>query len=450
MSNDIEQHKILAEKDIAALILDHHEIEYQSEYACIINVQDSNYPNKALTGAGVAWQFCRAFDDLYAAEPHANDFLDLCAIGNIGDMSDYRKLETRAIVNLGLRNITNPFAYSMCRKNDYSIQKMNGINYYSIAFYLVPFINATIRSGTVEEKKTVFDSLLLEYTYEDVESSKRGEKGKMVPLYEKAVTVAERVKRRQTKIQDETVELFEQKIKEQNLLDNALLMFLCEPGEVDRNVAGLIANKEQAKYQRPCLVLTKTRAEDGEVVYAGSGRNYSLSEKNDLKSVLETTGLTNYVAGHANAFGTSISEKNLESFIDATNEQYKDVDQTPTYWVDYIWNSRTIDSEKILDLGGLNIYGQEIPESLVAVQNIALNPSMITLMGVDKGHPTLKIRIGDVDVIKFKSSEEEWEEFCGENKVINFVAKPKVNEWNGNVSPQLLIEDFELEEDWIF
>lgn len=359
-------------------------------------------------------------------------------------MSDYTQLETRAIVNLGLQNICNPFVYSMCRKNDYSIQKMNGINYYSMAFYLVPFINATIRSGTMEEKKLVFDSLLLEYTYEDVESSKRGEKGKLIPLYEEAVTVAERVKRRQTKIQDETVELFEQKIQEENLLDNAILVFKCAPGEVDRNIAGLIANKEQAKYQRPCLVLTER---DGKC--AGSGRNYSLSIKDNLKEEIEKTNCANYTAGHANAFGCEIDADKLDSFIERFNEQYKDVDQTPTYWVDYIWNSRTIDGHKILDIGDFDIYGQEIPESLVAVKDISLRPEMITLMSPDK-HPTLKIKLDDVDIIKFKSSQEEYEEFCGDNKILTLVGKCKKNEWGGNVSPQILIEDFELREEWIF
>ena len=74
---------------------------------------------------------------------------------------------------------------------------------------------------------------------------------------------------------------------------------------------------------------------------------------------------------------------------------------------------------------------------------------MITLMSRDK-NPTLKIQIGDLAVIKFKSSEEEYEDFCGENKVFTAVCKCNVNEWNGNISPQLIVEDFELREEWIF
>ena len=451
-SNDVEIHKQLKEKGIDVICLDHHEAsEHSNDYAITVNPQICDYPNKSLTGAGVTWQFCRAFDDLYADEPHANDFIDLAALGDCGDMADYRQLEIRALCNIGFSNIKNPFFFSMAKKNDYSIQKMNGINYYSIAFYVVPFINAVVRSGTMEEKKTVFDSMLLEYTFEDTESSKRGKKGVKVPLYEEAVTVAERVKRRQTKLQDETIKLFDKKIEENNLLDNAILLFLCNPGEVESTIAGLIANKEQAKYQKPCLVLTKTKTiNDNQYYYRGSGRNYSLSEKDDLKYEIEKTGCAEYVAGHKNAFGASIAEKDIDKFLEKFNELYKDVDQTPTYWVDYIWNSRTIDGNKILDIAELNIYGQEIPESLVAIEDVALNPSMVTLMGLEKGHPTIKIQIGDISLIKFKASEELYEEMCGENMMLTCICKPNKNEWNGNVSPQLIIEDYILREEWIF
>lgn len=450
-SNDVEIHKQLKEKGIDVICLDHHEAsEHSNDYAITVNPQICDYPNKSLTGAGVTWQFCRAFDDLYADEPHANDFIDLAALGDCGDMADYRQLEIRALCNIGFYNIKNPFFFSMARKNDYSIQKMNGINYYSIAFYVVPFINAVVRSGTMEEKRMVFDSMLLEYAFDEVESSKRGEKGQLVPRYEEAVTVAERVKRRQTKLQDESMELLENKIEDENLLDNAIILCLCEPGEVEKNIQGLCGNKLQAKYQKPVAVLTYSKTiDDDEPFYRGSMRNYSLSPIQNLKDELEKTGEVEWVAGHQGAAGLSIALSHVGDFLEKFNEQYKDIDQTPVYWVDYIWNSRTIDGGKILDIGGLNIYGQEIPESLVVVENIALNPSMITLMSPDK-HPTLKIQVGGVSVIKFKSSQEEYEEFCGENKVLTVVGKCQINEWQGNISPQIICEDFDLREEWIF
>ena len=449
-SNDREQHKILYDKGIHVLCLDHHECDCDSEYALIINAQICDYPNKALTGAGVTWQFCRAYDDLYASEPCAKDFLDLAALGNCGDMASYKKREIRALCNLGFKNIHNPFFFSMAKKNNYSIQKKNGINYYSVAFYVVPFINATIRSGTMEEKKMIFDAMLSEYAFEKVESSKRGEKGILVPRYQEAVTIAERVKRRQTKLQDEAMALLEKQIEDKQLLNNSILVFLCNPGEVEKNILGLAANKLQAKYQKPCLVLIKSKTiNDKEYYYRGSGRNYSLSKKDNLKQELEKTGLVEYVAGHINAFGTSIAEKDIDNFIERFNSQYENVDQTPTYWVDYVWGSMDIDSNKILEIASFDIYGQNIPESLVCIANIPVSEKNVTLMSADK-NPTLKIQIGNVSVIKFKSSQEEYEKFIQPNTIFTAVCKCEINSWKDKVSPQLLVEEFELRKEWIF
>ena len=51
--------------------------------------------------------------------------------------------------------------------------------------------------------------------------------------------------------------LLEQKIEENHLMDNKVLVFLLEPNEIAPNLAGLAGNKIMAKYQRPCCVLTK-------------------------------------------------------------------------------------------------------------------------------------------------------------------------------------------------
>ena len=103
-----------------------------------------------------------------------------------------------------------------------------------------------------------------------------------------------------------------------------------------------------------------------------------------------------------------------------------------------------------MTVGKLNIWGQEIPESLVAIEKIPLSESNVTLMGLAKGHPTIKIQVGDVSVMKFNASEEMYAQFIQPNSYITIVGKPAINEWNGNVSPQILIEDYELTQEWRF
>lgn len=452
-SNDKEQLCSLKEDGVKVLVLDHHlaDEDYTDyENIIVVNNQLCGYPNKALTGAGVVWQFCRAFDELCGYDC-AKSFTDLVALGMIGDVSNYKELETRAIVNIGLSNINNPFFKEMVEKNKFSINKMNGINYYSTAFYVVPFINACVRSGTQEEKEMVFDSMLLQYSHEQVLSSKRGEKGLHTPLYKEAVTVAEKVKRRQTKLQDGVMALVDYKIENEHLADHAIIACVLEPSECERNIAGLVANLIQDKYQHPSLVLVRTKeADDDEEVYRGSARNYSMCENQDMREMCLASGEMLLAQGHSNAFGSAIAASHFSSFLRKTDALYSNIDFTPSYFVDYIWNQNTIDAEKVLSIGRFNIYGQEIPESKIALEGVPLSADNVTLMGLAKGHPTLKIQVGDVSIMRFKSSEEEYEEFIKPNTYLTLVGKCSVNEWMGKVSPQIIIDDFELSQEWRF
>ena len=453
-TNDVKEMQQLLDNGCSIICADHHEAdEYldDSDNLVIINNQICNYPNKAMSAAGVIWQICRAWDEIEGTD-YANNFVDLAALGIISDMCDYREIENRAIISLGLDNIKNPFFYYMCEKNEFSINKMHGINFMSIAFYVTPFINAIVRSGTMEEKDLIFKSFLQMYAFDKVESGKRGHKGELVPRVEEAVRVAANVKARQTKLQDNAMELLESKIKEEHLQDNAIIVLTCEPGEVERNIAGLTANKVQAKYQHPTLVLTKTKTpEDEEYFYRGSARNYSMSENQDLRQVCLSTGLTEYCTGHANAFGCSIPASKLQDFIAATNNLYRDIPNEPVYWVDFVWNKNTIDGKVILDIADSFYYwGQNITEPYICIKDLPLNTIDVRALAWDK-NPTLKLHLDcGIDIMKFKSNDEELNKFQQENSVATLICRCNKNEWNGRITPQLIVENYSIEEKWIF
>lgn len=455
-TNDFdEQMELTINRGIQVIIGDHHVINdietVDSTPAIVINVQNSAYPNKALTGAGVAYRFISAFEDLIMHGNQPTEFMDLCALGNCGDMADYRELEIRAIINEGFANIKNPFLYELCQKHKFTLDKRNGINYLSMAFAAVPFINAMTRSGTPEEQDIVFKGMLTQYAFEKVESSKRDEKGVYVFHYQEAVTTAERVKRRQDKLVQETVEILEKRIQEQNLTQNAIIVLLCGPDEVEANIAGLIGNKIQAKHQHPTLVLRRTKwKDDKEYVYRGSARNYSFSPIKNMRTLCESTGELILAAGHEGAWGCAIPEKNVEAFIQKTNELYKDVDFTPTYMVDFIWTPSQLNPQTIIEIAELDIWGQEMPQATVVVKDIPLSENNVQILGLAKGKPTLKISCNGVDFIKFQSSEEEYERFIQPNTCLTVVGTCQKNVWNDIVTPQILIDDFELSQKWIF
>ena len=453
-TNDVEQMQELLDRGCKIVCMDHHEADNylpDSENLVIINNQISDYPNKNLSAAGIVWQVCRAWDTMLEAN-YADDLVDLAALGVLSDMEDYRELENRALINKGLHNIKNPFFYYMCEKNKFSIDKMGGINYMSVAFYVTPFINAAVRSGTPEEKDLIFKSFLSMYAFEKVESQKRGHKGELVPLVEEAVRVCTNVKARQTKLQDASMALLEKKIADEHLTENGIIILLCEPGEVERNLAGLCANKIQAKYQHPCYVLTRSKElNDKEYYFRGSGRNYSRSEVQDLRQLALSTGIPEFVQGHGNAHGFGIAESKIDEFIEATNKLYKDIPQEPIYWVDFIWSLNEIDPNAILTIADAkDCWGQDLQEPYVAIENIPLDSCNVQLLSADK-NPTIKIGLPNgIAVMKFKASEDLYNQMMKSNQTITAICRCNANTWMGRTTAQLIIEDYYLEEKWIF
>ena len=445
-SNDYEYQDKLFENGVKTIVLDHHEIEEPEKIknAIVINNQWENYPNKQLSGVGVVWQFCRYIDSLMGSD-NANNYLDLVALGNTADMMSLTSLETKHLINKGFEpnNIHNPFIYSIWQKNQFKLGEH--ITSWGAAFYIAPFVNAMVRSGTQEEKKLLFESMLKMRAFEMVPSTKRGCKGQEEQIVEQAIRTCTNVKNRQTRAQDAGLEFLENMIQEQNLLDNKVILFLLKPGQVDRNIAGLIANKFMAKYQRPCCILTIVE-EENQVSYQGSARGCDKVGVTEFKDICAETGVVMYTIGHQGAFGLGIEEHNIQSFIDATNEMLKDMSEEPLYYVDYIYDGGNVNPQNILDIADMDSYwGKDIDESLIAIKGLKVTKDMVTLMSPDKT-PTLKIVLPNkVSIIKFGSSQEEYEKLATDGYIeMDIIGKCNKNVWNGWVNAQVMLESYEI------
>lgn len=445
-SNDYEYQDKLFETGVKTIVLDHHEIEEPEKIknAIVINNQWKNYPNKQLSGVGVVWQFCRYIDSLMGSD-NANNYLDLVALGNTADMMSLTSLETKHLINKGFEpnNIHNPFIYSIWQKNQFKLGEH--ITSWGAAFYIAPFVNAMVRSGTQEEKELLFESMLKMRAFEMVPSTKRGCKGQEEQIVEQAIRTCTNVKNRQTRAQDAGLEFLENMIQEQNLLDNKVILFLLKPGQVDRNIAGLIANKFMAKYQRPCCILTRVE-EENQVSYQGSARGCDKVGVTEFKDICAETGVVMYTIGHQGAFGLGIEEHNIQSFIDATNEMLKDMSEEPLYYVDYIYDGGNVDPQNILDIADMDSYwGKDIDESLIAIKGLKVTKDMVTLMSPDKT-PTLKIVLPNkVSIIKFGSSQEEYEKLATDGYIeMDIIGKCNKNVWNGWVNAQIMLESYEI------
>lgn len=449
-SNDYEEHAELAKLGIDVLVIDHHEADKISEYACIINNQLCDYPTKSLSGVGMVYKFCSYIDELMNVD-YANQFLDLVSLGMVADMMDLRDFETKHLVNLGLKQIRNPYFRGMIDKQAYQLQ--DGITPFGIAFYIAPYVNATIRVGSQEEKLMLFESMLDYRGYEQVPSTKRGCKGQTETRVEQACRNCTNIKNRQTKARDTSLSTIEHIIEEKGLLENKILVIkLDSEFATDKNLTGLIANQLMAKYQRPVLLLNKVVTIDEttkeEIIsWEGSGRGYDKSKFDNLREFLNESGLTMYAEGHANALGVGITDADFIDFIEYSNEALKNFDFTPSYKVDYIFQNDDMNINDILELANLkSVWGQGVEEPLIAIERVKVYKDNVRLMSADK-NPTLKITLPNgMSLIKFRSSKEEFDSFDSNLGcvTINIVGKCERNIWNGIVNPQIIIEDYEI------
>lgn len=369
-SNDYEQHKELLAQGIQTIILDHHLADHVSDYAITINNQLCDYPNKDLSGVGVVWQFCRYLDSLFD-KSYADKYLDLVALGLTGDMMSLTSIETKHLIMKGFEpeRITNPYIYGMWQKNKFKL----GDHIISIdaAFYIVPMVNAVQRSGTLEEKELLFKSMLNFQAFELIPSNKRGHKaGELEKLVDQAVRMSTNVKNRQTRAQDASIMDLENLIEEYDLLKHKVLLFTLESGEIDRNIAGLIANKLANKYQRPCCILTKViekkpiktmlntvnelfeNVEEEIVFYQGSARGYEQTGVTNFKDICEEAG-AEWCQGHENAFGMCLAESRLDTFLANTDAALASISAEPVYYVDFIYTGADVNPQDILTIADL-------------------------------------------------------------------------------------------------
>lgn len=456
-SNDYEAHKKLADYGIDVLVIDHHEAEKVSEYACVINNQLCDYPNKTLSGVGMVYKFCCYLDSIMGVN-NADLFLDLVAIGMTADLMDLRNFETKHLIFKGIKNLRNPFIVESRKAQSYSIDKDGGLNPHTIGFYIGPAINAVIRMGTYEEKQLLFESMLDYLGYELIPSTKRGCKGQFEPRVIQVCRNCNNIRNKQNKLRDASIDLIRRKIKDNDLDKNKILLIPMNPGELSPNLTGLVANKIMSEYKHPTLLLLKKPdPETGEILLEGSGRGYESKGFDDFRQFIKDSDYFYLAEGHAQAFGSGMLYNNMDEFIKYSNKELKDLEFNPSYKVDFVWNSNNFNSKDIIDLAGLNnICGQGVSQPYVVIERLEINKYNTNLYSRDK-NPTLRIALTNgVSLIQFGFNPEEYDALMElsekRNVYIDIVGTASINEYQGKIYGQIKIEDYqlcEMEHNWL-
>lgn len=444
-SNDYDYHKKLHEVGYDILVLDHHNAEKYSENAIVINNQLSkNYSNKNLSGVGVVFKFFQYFDKMENLN-YSEELYDLTALGQIGDMMVLTNPENRYITQQGLKNVSNGFFRELIEKQAFSLGSVSELKPLGIAFYIVPLINALIRVGAITEKERLFLSFVDPYRV--VASTKRGEKGETEYLAVQSARNCVNARSRQNREKEKAGELLDIQIIENGLDDNKILFLMGDDLEISSTLTGLVAMGVSAKYNKPTML--GKLCPDGYI--KGSIRGRGESELKDFQTFLRDSNLMDYVEGHANSAGFSIKKANVSKLLAYANKQLELVNfHEGFYEVDFILNGNSTKlKELIFDLEkGKFLWGQNCSEPLIVSRYIPIEKKQFQIIGTNKD--TIKFEYNNIVYIKFHAKEliKRINELNDKGTyLLEVIGKGNINCWNGGETPQILIEDLNIEDD---
>lgn len=436
------------------LIIDHHDYEgggIADNCVVINNQMSSKYNNKSLCGAGLAFQFCRGLDDFYDIKK-ADYYIDLAALGICADMMSGLEVENQSFWKEGFSKVNNYMFMSIARKQAYSITgKMNAtdadviaaLNPTSVAFYIVPMINAMIRVGSQAEKERLFLAFI--DGHKMVPCNKRGAKGTYEEVAIESVRECTNARTKQNKIKENAVGAIEAKIFKNDLLENKILFIrLDEDDDFPSTLNGLVAAQLCAQYKRPTIVARL----NNEGYIRGSIRGVDNSKLESFKNFLISTNMFEYVQGHDNAAGCSIHNKSLFDFHKKANLMLEDYDFGENHYKVNFQRS-SFDSDilpMIKDIGYYKtIWSQKNNEPKIHITDIHISPADVQIMG--KNRDTVKFVINGISYIQFRASKliEELNEKGSVSMEI--IGTANLNEYMGNITPQIFIQNYELVEE---
>jgi single-stranded-DNA-specific exonuclease len=452
-TNDTFEFNELIKSGIDCIILDHHDADYQDESqeeniqsaeinnAIIVNNQLSdNYFNKNLSGAGIVYRFLQALDE-ELWEDYADNFLDLCAVGNVADLMDIRSFETRYFVNQGINNFNNSFLKALAKAQEFSTK--GRITIHNIAWYFSPVINSITRIGTLEERELVFRAMIEQdetFVYD-----KRGHGLVEENIYDRAARIAKNAKSRQDKQRDKVYNELKGKIDPNDKI------VILESKIATSGLVGLSAMK-LAEFAQRAVIIVKEIEKDGEKILSGSCRNFDGSPIADLKKLILISNKFEFCSGHSNAAGLAIKPQNIKAAKEWFECYLQTVDFNNPIPCDFVLDIDELTIPFIHDINKYDwLWGTGLKEPKVAVENITIKRSDIHIQG--KNFNSVTFTINDIKFVQFNMAEDNpllewasaWDGDDNDTIRLNVVGEVGINEYKGIYTPQVNIKDFTIQ-----
>lgn len=430
---------VSAGKDV--IILDHHSISDKGNPAIVINNQLSErVTDKAMTGVGITYKFTKVLDSYFHVN-YADDYLDLVALGMIGDRADTMNLETRYLILEGLNQIRNKvsknkFIRTLVDAQLYSMDYKITIN--GIGFYICPLMNSLIRLGEYEDKRYMFEALC--NSDKTLMRKVRGKGEIELSIQEYVLKSCQSTNRKQKKITEDSASILSEEIDKHGM--DKLPILVCNArDEVDSNSTGLIANRLADQYQRPCLLMRRK----GQIC-KGSGRGCDKCEIQNFNKWCKESGLFTKVEGHPGAFGCEIPFENTNKLFSMLSTMKKI--NEPTYYVYNVYDVSQIHDQIIKNIAKYDyIWGNTVTEPIFLIKNIPCNKYNLNLIGSKQNRIEFTYHnIKFTKQTRGSSLVKLYKEILsvGENVKFDIVGRFSIDTRDGKCS-QVLIEDMIFE-----
>lgn len=426
---------------MTVVVTDHHEVPFEEvdgvkRYivpkadAVVDHKQpDCDYPFKELCGAMVAYQLIAAIYD--SMEKNLKDIYPLfayAALATVCDVVDLRG-ENRIVVKYGLERLRNIKDIGISALIDACKIEKRNLDSYHLGFIIGPCLNA---SGRLDTAKKAMDLL--------------GAKDR-----EKADILAQELK----KLNDERKDLTEKGVEEairiaENCEDSVLVIYLKKCHE---SIAGIIAGRVREKFNKPTFILT-----DAEEGVKGSGR--SIEEYDMYTELSKVKDLFTKFGGHKMAAGISLNKENIEILRKKLNENcnLSEEDLYLKIWIDMQLPLEYVTINFTEELKAIQPYGKGNEKPVFADKNL----KVLKLQILGKVGNVIKLNLENRNHYRMTGiifgRAQEFMEFLmnkfgqdeinkamqGINNNIEIMATyyPKINEYNGNVQMQIVIDRF--------
>ena len=430
--SDAEAVNFINSFKIDVIITDHHEApeELPKAYA-IINPKapyalDEKLSAKdilsltSLAGVGVAFKVATALLQHYEKTDFITSILPYAAVGTVADVVPLVG-ENRYIVTRGLNLIAQGKHYGLKRlleRAGYNVEK--GLNAETIAFGVAPRINASGRLDTVEEAI----KLLISDNPQEIEM---------------AITNLEEFNKvRQNLCQEIFAEADEMVQKEGNR-NPAIVLF---NSKWHVGIIGIVASKLVEKYYKPAFLMTYSEETKQIKCSARSIEGIHLYE-----AISQIGDLLDGFGGHSLAAGLSFSPDKVpfkqvkENLLKIVKEMSTGKDLKPFLKVDLELTPDDITVDLVEEISRMEPFGASNPSPVFAMKNLKIKQKK--LMGENKNHLRLTVQKGDSEFNCIRWQMGDISLVNGDPLDVAF--HPQINEFNGNVSVQLIVDDIHSE-----